>query len=412
MVRGDRALTLIEILVVVAIILVLAGLTLAAIPQIIRSAKISTTRARIQQITQGLQLYTAEHGFVALSRWGLYRGGTRGNLAMAGTLANDPTTLIAGGKPSVPGAGTLDTSDGGPFGGTSANPSLKLSNGSTINLRGGPAKPAGHYDSMDARHLYVLRSDGNGGYPVVRSLFNPLKTVELLALSGVMEVQDDPATAIDERNPGPMPVHDYAFVDRYPEQPASDTTEDTARLSPYLARYCLLRGSRWAWNDAWGNPLIVAYAMRPQQPWNDIAQRVLICVGSVGTIPAPTALDAVPIQTPDSIQCYRREMTDSFTSGYPSLVGYLGGMETWRTQWITPSEYARKLAEGSVVEALRRGWLTAAQATRAGEPLDPTATRSVIGLAPYGKEPFRNAGNAGQAWCVLGDLVVLEESRR
>ena len=200
-----KAFTMMELLIVIGIIGLLAAMITVVSKRARDQGKESITRQRIEAVVQGLLAYQSD-----------------GSLAMNLQVALGPLGV---GDPDETGYARSESwTDLYP-----ANPAFK-----TPYFWDAPfgKKPKDYVTSFPAPPDSIDRL----------SNFNPRKTIELLYASGVMT---DPRT--EERT-----------------TPSDDPTFTGATLVPYRIASQLLvkdRSTRMAWNDAWGNPIIVGYAI-------------------------------------------------------------------------------------------------------------------------------------------------------
>ena len=197
-----KAFTMMELLIVMGIIGLLAAMITVVSKRARDQGKEAITRQRIESVVQGLLAYQSD-GSLAMS---LQYGPLQASIDNGFARANDTWDAVELAPVNTRYLYFWDA----PYG--------KKPQDFVKSLPGLP-------DSIDQL-----------------SNFNPQKTIELLYASGVMT---DPRT--EERT-----------------TPSDDPTFTGATLVPYRIASQLLakdRSTRMAWNDAWGNPIIVSYAI-------------------------------------------------------------------------------------------------------------------------------------------------------
>jgi prepilin-type N-terminal cleavage/methylation domain-containing protein len=221
MMRHRHGFSLIELLVVVTIIAILAGLVIALIAPVKFNAKKMITGQRMQVVTQGLAQRGQDEGSasyaiqVALGLEGIYRFDTNATTPTAAAGAVGPS-LVVEASPSMPPPDQLDYMFNYPWG-------KKWPNNT------GPS-------------AHLLRN------------LNPIKTMEFLRLAGVMTEEQ----YTDTNGNG---VHDSG--EPYTDGNGNGTYDD------YRWFYKTDRSEKQAWNDKWGHPLVVAYGIFQPKSGND-----------------------------------------------------------------------------------------------------------------------------------------------
>lgn len=217
--RFIRGLTLIELLIVVAIIAILAALIVSQMRAIREAAKIATTTTRMAAITMGLSQIGAQEGSPTFRLQQLSE--------------HRPTALPPDSEPGLGGVVTFGPPDatGLPTVGKRPPP-LQAQNYGEWGYRG-----RGHLAFPWGKKFPDPAASGSGTTLMGPERFrlrhlSPFNTRKLLTIAGILPTkQSDPAWA--------------------------------------QTQYQTNRGSEESWNDAWGHPLVVASALY-QPTWRTV----------------------------------------------------------------------------------------------------------------------------------------------
>lgn len=228
------AFTLIELLIVIAVIVGLAGLTFIVGNRVVDAAKVTRTSQRIQAVITGLGQLGSASAAYAIQDQVLRISTTTGQSGKVNWSNPQPYT-------------TWEYCYVSPF-----------------------------FQVDATRKTGPTSSPGSVAY---LSEFQSRKTVELLVASGVCDTDDDVSGVA------------YAGVPTY------------LSSHPYkngALRVKHLRGARYPWNDAWGNPLIVAYALFETNSAADLAaygynRCVYISVGALGSVRSAASNQALAV---------------------------------------------------------------------------------------------------------------------
>jgi prepilin-type N-terminal cleavage/methylation domain-containing protein len=365
--RSTRAFTLVELMVVITIIALLAGLTVYLVGIVQFNAKKLITLQRMDAVTQGLsQLGTNE--------------GSAAYLIMRQVTSQDPyvphgTQLPQSGWPHYEGVVTFDTSgfyngqgtlitnpDPFPLINLAANPPV---NEGQWFVEVAPVSPyqtgsaTNDYDDHLFNYPWGKSPSGAkvggavGGllppeHHVLRNLC-PYQTMNLLRAANVLT--DDPYT--DTSNAG-----QYVAGDKFVDIGGTGTYQYASDL------YTTDRHSREPWNDKWGNPLVVAYGIYQPAP---------APVGNgIGGLKGPNPLATEAL----SAYQYARSVYVAVASAGP---------------------YVRNISATKITSATLSDWIDTPPGSPPGTTIQPWQSSSVWDNANYGSSAA-NGGNLYLIW--------------